>query len=70
MNMAYGLYMAEANGMLDTKESKIQKAIGILKKVHGEVSYEVFLDICEDCGLEVSSLSKIDYNRLMRATER
>jgi hypothetical protein len=67
MNLAFGLYAAECEGVLDTKEGKIQKAIKLLKKVKGEIPDEVLLDVCEDCGLEISSLSQSEFNRIKRA---
>jgi hypothetical protein len=68
MNIDYGLYMAEAEGYLDTRESKIQKIIKKVKNYpYSSMPEEVFYQTCEECGIAASTLSQAEIKRITRA---
>jgi hypothetical protein len=71
MNLAYGLYMGEAEGYLDTRESKIQKIIREVKNYpNSSIPEDIFYQICEECGIAASTLSQAEIKRITRAIER
>lgn len=68
MTLPYALYMAEAGGLLDTRESAIQN---IIKRVKGypndSISNLEFYIICEDCGIQAGSLTGTEMVRIEQA---
>ena len=68
MNLPYGLYMAEAGGYLNTRESKLQKIIKTVKAYpDGVMPNLVFYAICEECGIMPDSLTNAEMTRIQNA---
>lgn len=68
MTLPYALYMAEQEGLLDTRESAIQNIIKRIKDYPEEsVSNLVFYAICNDCGIQAGSLSEAEMMRIEQA---
>lgn len=68
MKLSQGLYMAEANGYLDTRESKLQKIIKKIKMYpDGVMPNLVFYAICEECGIMPDSLTNAEMTRIQNA---
>lgn len=68
MNLPYGLYMAEAEGYLSTRESKLQKIIKEVKAYPESVMPDlVFYTICEGCGIAPDSLTSAEMARIQNA---
>lgn len=66
--LPYNLYMAEANGYLNTRESKIQKVIKQVKAYPDKVMPNlVFYAICEECGIAPDSITKAEMTRIQDA---
>lgn len=68
MTLPYGLYMAEANGYLNTRESKLQKIIKTVQAYpDGIMPNLVFYAICEECGIAPDSLTEAEMTRIQNA---
>lgn len=68
MTLPYGLYMAEANGILNTRESKLQKIIKAVKAYPDSVMPNlIFYTICEECGIAPGSITKEEMTRIQNA---
>ena len=68
MTLPYGLYMAEAKGYLNTRESKLQKIIATVKAYpDGVMPNLVFYAICEECGIAPDSLTDAEMARIQNA---
>lgn len=68
MSLPYNLYMAEADGYLDTRESKLQRIIKAVKTYPDSVMpILVFYAICEDCGIAKNSLTDAEMTRIQDA---
>jgi hypothetical protein len=72
MNLAYGLFMAEAEGYLDTREGKIQKCINEFVKFHKRgfdiSSIAIQNSIIDKCNL--TNLSLRELQRIESAVQR
>ena len=68
-NLAYGLFMAEAEGYLDTHESKMVRLLKDLKGKHdcGITYVELDQDYVSQFGLDIESFTQKDVNRCERA---
>ncbi len=61
MNLSYGLYMAETNGYLNTRKSKLQKIIKVIKSYpNNTISDKTFYTICEECGIAPNSITEAE----------
>jgi hypothetical protein len=71
MNLAQGLFMAEAEGHLDTHESKVQKMLRDIKNRYdaGQGELTVHDGYLGDFGLTFESLSGYDLQRMARVAE-
>lgn len=68
--LSYGLYMAEAEGYLDTRESRIQKIIYTIKHCSSETIYDSdFYAICHMCGIPHENLTKAEIIRIQNAIQ-
>lgn len=68
MKLSQGLYMAETDGYLDTRESKLQKIIKKIKMYpDGVMPNLVFYAICEECGIMPDSLTNAEMTRIQNA---
>ena len=68
MNLSYGLYMAEAGGYLNTRESKLQKLIKTVKAYpDGVMPNLVFYAVCEECGITPGSITEAEMTRIQNA---
>lgn len=68
ITLPYALNMAEAEGLLDTRESAIQNVIQRVKDYPNEsVSNLVFYAICKDCGIQAGSLTDAEMVRIEQA---
>lgn len=68
MKLSQGLYMAETNGYLNTRESKLQKIIKKIKMYpDGVMPNLVFYAICEECGIMPDSLTNVEMTRIQNA---
>lgn len=68
MKLSQGLYMAEANGYLDTRESKLQKIIKKIKMYpDGVMPNLVFYAICKECGILPDSITNAEMTRIQNA---
>ena len=67
--LAYGLFMAEAEGYLDTRESKMVRLLKDLKDKHncGITYVELDQDYVSQFGLDIESFTQKDVNRCERA---
>lgn len=69
MDLAYGLFMAETNGLLDTHESKVQK---LLKDLKAKAEYGLDSWVIDDLylsnfGLKIEDLTAKDLRRIESA---
>lgn len=68
MTVPYILNMAEAEGLLDTRESAIQNVIKRIKDYPKEsISNLEFYVICEECGIQAGSLTNAEMARIEQA---
>lgn len=68
ITLPYGLYMAEQEGLLDTRENSIQRIIKKIKDYPSEsISNLVFYAICESCGIQAGSLTKVEMDYIEQA---
>lgn len=68
MTLPYGLFMGEQEGLLDTRESCIQRIIQKIKSYpDATVPTLVFYNICEDCGIQAGSLTRTEMARIEQA---
>lgn len=69
MTLSYGLYMAECEGYLDTKESKINAMLKDIVDKHnrGITHMNLNQDYVEQFGLDIEDLTQSDVNRCERA---
>lgn len=68
ITLPYGLYMAESDGLLDTRESKIQNIIKEVKNYpYDTISDTTFYIICENCGIKAVSLTNSEIARIEQA---
>lgn len=68
MSLPYNLYMAEANGYLNTRESKLQKIIKMIKNYpENTMPNLVFYTICNECGITPDSITKEEMTRIQNA---
>lgn len=57
--------MAEAEGMLDTREGKLQRIIKTVKAYPAEtIPDTAFYAICESCGITAGSLTEGELSRI------
>lgn len=68
--LSYGLYMAEAEGYLNTRESRIQEIIYTIKHCSSEIIYDSdFYVICHMCGVSRESLTNAEIIRIQNAIQ-
>ena len=68
MTLPYALSMAEAEGLLDTRESAIQNVIKRVKNyANDSISNLEFYVICEECGIPAGSLTDAEMVRIEQA---
>lgn len=68
MDLDYGLFMAETEGYLNTRESKLQKVIKEVKRYPAETMPEsVFKLVLIENGIKPSSLTSRELNRIKNA---
>ena len=68
ISLAYGLYMAETNGYLNTRESKIQRVIKAVRAYPAATMPEsAFKRVLIKNGIEPSSLTERELNRIQSA---
>lgn len=72
MDLAYGLFMAEAEGHLDTHESKMQRMLkDIQNRYHrGDGHLKVHDGYLEDFGLKFEDLTGHDLRRMATMAEK
>lgn len=71
MNLAYGLYMAEAEGYLDTHESKVQRVLKDIQHYYNE-GYEKLTigdEYLSQFGLTFRELTNNDIRRMALMAE-
>lgn len=66
-SLPYYLYMAESEGYLTTRESRINRIIKLLKECGDPNLY--FDYICDKCGLPQSELTTTELMRIKRMVE-
>ena len=66
MDLGYGLYMAEAEGYLNTHESKVQKVLRDIRYRYnmGQEELTIDSDYLEPFGLTLSDLTSWDFQRI------
>lgn len=71
MDLGYGLYMAEAEGYLDTHESKVQKVLRDVRYRYnmGQEELTIDSDYLEPFGLVLGDLTGYDFERIQRVAE-
>lgn len=71
MNLSYGLFMAEAEGHLNTHESKVQKMLrDIQRKYHeGQSKLTIHDDYLKEFGLTLEDLDGVDLRRIAKVAE-
>lgn len=69
-DMAFGLYVAEQEGWLDTHESKVNKFIKELATAANPTDTNEQNDILYRCGLTENSLSDYDKARIQDAIDK
>lgn len=71
MDLAYGLFMAEAEGHLNTHEAKVQKMLRDIQMRcrRGDGKLKVHDEYLEDFGLTFESLSNHDLRRMAKVAE-
>lgn len=71
MNLAYGLYMAEAEGHLDTHESKVQRMLKDIQRLYNEGCGQLTVgdNYLEQFGLKFEELNGHDLRRMALMAE-
>ena len=65
MNFSQMMFMAESEGLLPTKEGKINAVINDLRyNYHGTIEFSTFEDVLEEHGLSYNELSERDLRRI------
>lgn len=69
--LSYGLYMAEAEGYLDTHESKVQKVLRDVRYRYnmGQEELTIDSDYLEPFGLTLDDLTGYDFKRIQLVAE-
>jgi len=68
MNLSYGLYMGEQEGLLDTRQGRINRLIKAVKNYDDDVvEDEVFEAMCENCGIDPDSLTSSELRHISNA---
>ena len=69
--LSYGLYMAEAEGYLDTHESKVQKVLRDVRYRYnmGQEELTIDSDYLEPFGLALGDLTGYDFERIQHVAE-
>lgn len=68
IDIPYAMFMAESEGLLDTRESAINRIIKEIKEYPDDsISNLIFYSICEDCGITAGTLSDEEMERISRA---
>ena len=71
MTLPYVLNMAEAEGLLDTRESAIQNVIKRTKDYPKEnISNLEFYVICEECGIQAGSLTNAEIAEKLQISKK
>ena len=63
MNLGYGLFMAEAEGLLNTHQSKVNRAV----KDAGIMAFDSLDEVCDYYKLDLSALTSLEKERLNKA---
>ena len=63
MNLGYGLFMAEAEGLLDTREAKVNRAV----KEAAVMAFNSLDEVCDHYKLDPSALTSLEKDKLRRA---
>ena len=71
MNLAQGLFMAEAEGYLDTHESKVQRMLKDIQRLYNEGCEKLTVgdNYLEQFGLRFEELNGHDLRRIALMTE-
>lgn len=71
MDLGYGLYMAEAEGYLDTHESKVQKVLRDIRYRYnmGQEELTIDSDYLEPFDLALGDLTGYDFERIQHVAE-
>ena len=71
MDLAYGLFMAEAEGYLDTHESKVQRVLKDIQRLYNEGCGEFIVEsnYLENFGLTFEELTGHDLRRMALMAE-
>ena len=71
MDLAYGLFMAEAEGYLDTHESKVQRVLKDIQRLYREGCGEFIVEsgYLENFGLTFEELTGHDLRRMALMAE-
>lgn len=71
MDLGYGLFMAEAEGYLDTHESKVQKVLRDVRYRYnmGQEELTINSDYLKPFGLVLGDLTGYDFERIQRVAE-
>jgi hypothetical protein len=74
MDLSYGLFMAEQEGLLNTHEGKINRVIKEFQKLYRSGcdinSYETQLAIYEKCGLQPNDVTDRDIRKIKEAVRK
>lgn len=71
INLSQGLFMAEAEGLLDTRESALRAIVQDIKNYPEDSMPDlVFYSICESHGISAGSLTFEEFERIKREIER
>lgn len=63
MNLGYGLFMAEAEGLLDTRQAKVNRAV----KDAGIMAFDSLDEVCDHYKLDLSALTYLEKEKLNKA---
>lgn len=71
MRLDYGLFMAEAEGLLDTHESKVQRVLRDLRDRYNDNCGDVYVEpnYLDSFDLEHEDLSEYDLQRIAKVVE-
>ena len=71
MDLGYGLFMAEAEGYLNTHESKVQKVLRDIRYRYnmGQEELTIDSDYLEPFGLVLGDLTGYDFERIQHVAE-
>lgn len=71
MNLSYGLFMAEAEGYLDTHESKVQKMLRDIQRLHNQGLEKLTIndEYLQRFGLKFEELTNHDMRRMALTAE-